>query len=305
MRQRLISAAVLVPVVVGVFLLGQPWLTIGFGILAAGCAYEAARLVRLTGLRAYAWLAVTIAGLGVAGIPLVIRAARDTVAHDSIAAPNALSLVVFVVVGVVLVMVVAPALLALRERDARSGFQGWIGTLFATAYPLLLVSIPAALVMAPVRSIDRPQPPFLAHGESWLIFLVLTVWALDSFAYLAGRYHGRGRFMNHISPNKTWSGVVGGTLAAVVVAVVVTFAMGEPLLFGAALGLVVAIAAQAGDLAESMLKRAAGAKDSGNLLPGHGGLLDRVDSFLFAGPALFFVLAWSEMTRLIPTVIPV
>ncbi len=117
--------------------------------------------------------------------------------------------------------------------------------------------------------------------------LLLTVWTFDSFAYLAGRTFRRGRFLNHISPNKTWSGVIGGTIAAVVLAAVLTWAAGGGPIGGLVLGFVVAVAAQAGDVAESMLKRTAGAKDSGTLIPGHGGVLDRVDSFLFAAPAMF------------------
>jgi phosphatidate cytidylyltransferase len=119
---------------------------------------------------------------------------------------------------------------------------------------------------------------------------VLTVWAFDTFAYVAGRTFGRGRFLNHISPNKTWSGVLGGTAAAVLVSGLLAFAAGQWLPGGLVLGLLVAVAAQAGDVAESLLKRAAGAKDSGALIPGHGGILDRVDSFLFAAPAVYVYL---------------
>jgi phosphatidate cytidylyltransferase len=99
--------------------------------------------------------------------------------------------------------------------------------------------------------------------------------------------------MHHISPKKTLEGVAGGLVAAVLVGAVLLVAFGRPFLAGAFLGLFVGAAAQAGDLAESMLKRAAGAKESGRLIPGHGGLLDRIDSFLFAAPvAFFFVVAF-------------
>jgi len=132
----------------------------------------------------------------------------------------------------------------------------------------------------------------LDAGRIWILILVLTVWSLDSAAYVSGRFVPRGHFMNHISPKKTWSGVVGGTAAALLVCTYLSWAAGQEPLFGLILGAVIAVSAQAGDLAESMLKRAAGTKDSGNLIPGHGGLLDRVDSFLFAGPAMFIALNW-------------
>src|SRR4051794_40547578 len=93
--------------------------------------------------------------------------------------------------------------------------------------------------------------------------------------------------MNHISPNKTWSGAIGGAVAAIVVCALLTGFLGQSILFGALLGLAIGIVAQAGDLTESMIKRAAGEKDSGKLLPGHGGFLDRLDSFLFAAPVMF------------------
>jgi phosphatidate cytidylyltransferase len=117
-----------------------------------------------------------------------------------------------------------------------------------------------------------------------LLVLVLTVWGFDTFAYLSGRTFKRGRFLNHISPNKTWSGVIGGTIAAALICGALTWGAGRSPLGGAVLGLAIAVTAQAGDVAESLLKRAAGQKDSGTLIPGHGGVLDRTDSFLFAAP---------------------
>ena len=124
----------------------------------------------------------------------------------------------------------------------------------------------------------------------WLLVLVLTVWSFDTFAYLSGRTFKKGRFLNHISPNKTWSGVIGGTVAAVIVGGFLAWAAGQEWWGGMLMGLFVAIAGQAGDVAESMLKRTAGAKDSSNLIPGHGGILDRVDSFLFAAPVVYIYL---------------
>jgi phosphatidate cytidylyltransferase len=128
-------------------------------------------------------------------------------------------------------------------------------------------------------------------GRLWLVVLVLAVWSLDSAAYIVGRSFPRGRFMNHISPKKTWSGAIGGTIAAVVVsAVLAAVLLSVDPIIGAVTGLLIAVAAQTGDLAESVIKRAAGVKDSGTLIPGHGGILDRVDSFLFAAPIAYLWL---------------
>ena len=122
---------------------------------------------------------------------------------------------------------------------------------------------------------------------------MLGVWSFDTGAYLVGSQIGRHKFLTHISPSKSIEGLVGGLVACTIV--VAADARGPrpgrrsgAIVLGPLLGLV----AQAGDLAESMLKRAAGAKDSGTLIPGHGGILDRIDSFLFAAPVVaLYVLA--------------
>jgi len=277
MRQRLISAAVLVPVVVLVFLAGQPWLTFGIAILAILAAWETTRLIRLAGLPAVPWVAISAPLLAVFAFESVLR-------------PGGIELGSLLLAPGLALWLMAAALPALRDGDPRSGLLSWVGTLFAGLYPSLLAFLVGVLWL---KAFDTPHlaDGVFSSGRAWLLVLVATVWSLDSAAYLAGRYHGRGRFMNHISPNKTWSGVVGGTITGVVVctALVTMLLRLEPWL-GAFIGLVVAISAQAGDLAESMLKRAAGAKDSGNLIPGHGGVLDRLDSLLFAAPALYSIL---------------
>src|SRR5204863_2422553 len=145
--------------------------------------------------------------------------------------------------------------------------------------------------VARLAATDSPVDPasmlgWLGANRAWVLALVLVVWAFDTFAYFTGRRFGRHPFMAHISPSKTLEGVVGGLVASAIVGAVLVAALGRPWLAGLGFGLALAAAAQAGDLAESMLKRAAGAKESGTLIPGHGGMLDRVDSFLFAAPVV-------------------
>jgi len=271
MRERLISAAVLVPVVVVVFLLGQPWLTLGLAIVAGLAAIEAARLLVAAGFPVEAGILVVAAPLAVLGMGW--------------SGAPAGAMPVFVAA-----VVVIAAIDAFRRLDARDGFLAWMGTSFGALYASLLAFMAGILVIAPAVPNGAAFADLLDAGRVWLLVLVLSVWSFDTFAYLSGRTFRRGRFLNHISPNKTWSGVIGGTVAAVLAAGLLTWGAGQNVVGGLLLGLLIAITAQSGDVAESLLKRAAGAKDSGRLIPGHGGVLDRVDSFLFAAPAVFAYL---------------
>jgi phosphatidate cytidylyltransferase len=285
MRQRLISAAVLVPVVIILFLLGHPWLEFGIAALAGLAAFETSRLVRAAGLPSETWFAVAAAV--VAGIGILFLFPNAFFGPPGyVLAAEALTFTA--------VVVVAAAMLALRQLDPRAGFSSWVGNVIAALYPSLLVLLTGILASSPTIPEHALLYGKLDPGRIWILILVLTVWSYDSFAYVAGKYHGRGRFMNHISPNKTWSGVVGGTAAALLVCTLLVWGAGQQPLAGIVLGFAIAVTAQAGDLAESMLKRAAGVKDSGNIIPGHGGVLDRIDSFLFAAPAMFIALTWTQ-----------
>jgi phosphatidate cytidylyltransferase len=123
-------------------------------------------------------------------------------------------------------------------------------------------------------------------GRAALLFLMLLVWASDIGAYMTGRLVGGPKLAPSISPNKTLSGALGGLVTAVGVALAVSFVVQPPgsIAWTMAVAAVLGIVAQAGDLFESAIKRKAGAKDSGHLIPGHGGLLDRLDALLAAAP---------------------
>ncbi len=125
-----------------------------------------------------------------------------------------------------------------------------------------------------------------ATGLGATALLLGAVWATDIGAYLAGRWVGGKRLAPAISPGKTWAGAIGGLLAALATGLLLARLAGFPLLLAAFLAALLSIAAQAGDLLESAVKRRCGVKDSGRLIPGHGGLLDRVDGILAAAPVL-------------------
>jgi phosphatidate cytidylyltransferase len=149
----------------------------------------------------------------------------------------------------------------------------------------LYVAVPLTMLVI----IDR-----FPKGKMWIFFLLIIVFACDTGAFYAGRTFGRHKLHPLVSPGKTWEGSVGGLIAGVLAAYVwsrfsslFVFDFG---VFMLAAGL--SLCGQIGDLAESMLKRNHGVKDSGGILPGHGGILDRVDAHLFAIPLLFVFLSW-------------
>ncbi|OGR20562.1 MAG: hypothetical protein A2559_10525 [Deltaproteobacteria bacterium RIFOXYD2_FULL_66_9] len=142
-----------------------------------------------------------------------------------------------------------------------------------------------------------PRTLLLPRGEHWVLLGILAVAAGDTMAYFTGRAIGRRKLAPSVSPNKTVEGAVGGLLGSVGCAVLYAhgFLPGVPAGYVAAAGAAVGVFGQAGDLFESLVKRAAGVKDSGTILPGHGGILDRADAILAAGPVLHLFAAWSSL----------
>jgi phosphatidate cytidylyltransferase len=138
----------------------------------------------------------------------------------------------------------------------------------------------------------------LLFGTGWVILAFAAAFLNDTFAYFAGRFFGRHKLLERISPKKTWEGFAGGVLGSVLGALAVrlldvTADLSTLSLRGTvALGLGAAVLGPIGDLAESMLKRSAGVKDSGRLIPGHGGLLDRIDALLFVAPWVWVYAAF-------------
>jgi phosphatidate cytidylyltransferase len=117
----------------------------------------------------------------------------------------------------------------------------------------------------------------------------MLAWGSDTGAYFAGKYLGKQKLYEKVSPKKTWAGAIGGVITATLGAFGLTYLYGAPKIDPIHLALIAPVATvlgQIGDLAESLLKRSVGVKDSGKIMPGHGGLLDRVDALVFAGPAL-------------------
>jgi phosphatidate cytidylyltransferase len=132
----------------------------------------------------------------------------------------------------------------------------------------------------------------LSHGRDWVYLLLVATFVSDTLAYFIGKAFGRHKMAPAISPGKTWEGAVAGVFGGIVISILFTryTPLQLPLTIGESivLGSFISLFGQIGDLAESLLKRNTGVKDSGTLMPGHGGLLDRIDSILFAGAVVYF-----------------
>jgi phosphatidate cytidylyltransferase len=164
-------------------------------------------------------------------------------------------------------------------RDPAQDVEAWLWALVTALYFGVLAAHFVALREA-------------ENGREWLFFVVLTVWTTDTGAYFLGRAIGRHKLAPAVSPGKTIEGGLGGVIAGFAAVFVLNEAFGLGLATHhlIALGLVVPIVTQIGDLAESAMKRALGVKDSSGLVPGHGGIADRLDSLLFAAPVVYYYL---------------
>jgi len=182
-------------------------------------------------------------------------------------------------------------MIAFARRDPADGFAAWSSTAFGALYVSL---IGAVAILATLWTDGATAGGDFWPERRWILVLLAGVWSFDTGAYLVGRAIGRRPFLPWISPKKTLEGVLGGLVVATLVVALVLGLSGSAPLEALILGPLLGAVAQAGDLAESLLKRAAGVKDSGTLLPGHGGILDRVDSILFAAPVL---AAWVALVH--------
>lgn len=266
MRQRAITAAFLVPLLLVVLALGGVVLAAAIAIITVLAAREVFALLRSAGHPT----------LPVLGAVLALLVIVDATFPDVLEGSGLL----LMGVGIVLI-----AVASFPIPDPRDGLATWVATVFGALYVSLLAFVVRLGNAAPPVPSDAPLG-FLGAERAWILLLILAVWSYDTGAYLIGKQFGTAKFLTHISPSKTYAGLIGGIVATTVVVGVFLWGLGESPVHAIILGPITALAAQAGDLAESMLKRAAGAKDSSDLIPGHGGMLDRVDSFLFAAPVV-------------------
>ncbi|WP_028239543.1 phosphatidate cytidylyltransferase [Stutzerimonas azotifigens] len=263
LKQRIITAAVLLPIaVIGFFLLKGVAFALFFGLVVCLGAWEWARLAGFESPSVRVGYAVAI------GLALALLAALPALASVVLAA------------GVV--WWAAATCLVLTYPNSSRYWGGPVGSLALGA----LVLLPAWQALVLLK--QWPQ-------GNWLILSVMMlVWIADIGAYFAGRRFGRRKLAPMVSPGKSWEGLVGGLAASLVVTLVVGLSRGwavAELAQALVIALLTVLISVVGDLTESMFKRKAGIKDSSQLLPGHGGILDRIDSLTAAIP-VFAVLLW-------------
>jgi phosphatidate cytidylyltransferase len=258
---RLLTAAVLIPA--AWYLCKRapfPLFVAAAVILGAIAAWECSTILRRRGSQPFTWLAIVGAlGVGVA-----------------FALPSPFAVTVSILTGAV---ILAP-ILAMRWRGTP---EAMLDAATATIFPVVFVGLPFAYTVA-LRAVPGE------NGSDLLLLAMLCVTLSDTFAYYVGSAFGAHPLAPVISPKKTWEGAVGGVAGGVLAALIAHFWFFRrlPLAHALVLGVLLSVAGILGDLAESAVKRAAGVKDSSALLPGHGGVLDRVDSLLVAAPVLYY-----------------
>jgi len=247
---RIVSAIVLAVVILGLVWLGGVVCRVLAGLVAAIVYYEWAMMRRLPTNSAHQWVAALC--LAAALLLLIL----DVEAKTLFAATA-----------------VAALIAAAHGWWSGNGFWNASGVAYAAV---------SGITLALIRNDDQA-------GLFALLFLFAVVWATDVFAYFAGRAIGGPKLAPAISPSKTWSGAIGGAVGGVAAGVLCAVLAGWGGAWIALVALVLAIVSQFGDLLESLLKRRQGVKDSSHLIPGHGGLMDRVDGLVAAGWALYVV----------------
>jgi len=189
-------------------------------------------------------------------------------------------------VNILYIIVTGIFLCSLLVQKSGNTFGKNILTIF---FSYLYILLPISLTLYIVEYHE------MAYNPRLLIFLFILIWVYDSFAYITGVLTGRNKILPSISPKKTWEGLIGGLIFVLGTAYILSLYIKDfTLIQWIILSVIVVIAGTTGDFFESFLKRKAGVKDSGNWLPGHGGILDRFDSFLFIVPFIFlFLKIWA------------
>lgn len=271
LKYRLITALILIPIVIAALFLLPP---MGFALVTLVvcmlAAWEWGQLAGFTSRSQRIWLAI-LCGLLLALMMLSIPAYHQSVHLLQVGGPLWLSLAWWLAALLLVLFYPGSAALWRNSRPIRLLFG-------------LLTIVPFFWGMLALRQFGYEQNHFT--GAWWLLYVMLLVWGADSGAYMFGKLFGKHKLAPKVSPGKTWEGLIGGLVTSALISWL--FGRYAPLnVVPATLlicSVIAALASVLGDLTESMFKREAGIKDSGHLIPGHGGILDRIDSLTAAVP---------------------
>lgn len=279
MRQRAISSIGVVLVGIVPALLGSPVFSITVALIALGALYELYRAYQRVGARPSTWTG------SIAVIALIVIAGTDAPFQALTGA----------MVGYTLIALAQH----LPKRDITGALLDWAFSLSGVMYVgvtmmhfVLIRRIQGESDMSWVTRADNLiGDGGAALGLAWLLLVLVTTWMSDVFAYLVGRRWGKQQFIPRVSPGKTREGAVAGLVGGMLTGALAAYVFGVPvpLYVALATGLLIAFGAMVGDLSESLIKRNINIKDMGAIIPGHGGLMDRIDALLFTVPLVFYI----------------
>ena len=275
---RKLSGAVLLAVVLGASLSFHSFWALLFVITTIGM-WEFYKIAEAAECRPRKMLGLAT------GLALFATTLLAVMQLEGMAAVAFVALCFAALVVALLFLIFAVELFAAREHPLRNVASTILGVVY--------VAVPMAIMTF---------IPLLLSGGEWspwyFLFYLFIVWGNDVFAYLVGITLGRHRLCERISPKKSWEGFFGGIVGALGVGAVAAWTLGESYPLWIGLAAVVAVASVVGDLVESMFKREAGIKDSGNILPGHGGMLDRFDALIYSVPFALVYLMVLELIKM-------
>jgi phosphatidate cytidylyltransferase len=284
---RVLSALVLLPVVIGTIWFLPPWATLGLAVIAAILAFlEYCTIAQALGVsvpRVIGGVAVVLVCIGMA--------TGDMLSHERSMRGDVVILPNFVPIVLLAQLLVAGALAVAKGRPAPSALSDVAATMFAPLYiglPLGALAWVSGTWWLAIP-LQREFTSVDLDGRVAVLLLLVTMVISDSAQYYCGRTFGKRPLAPTISPKKTVEGAIGGVVfGTLAMAIGGHYVFASPIWILALLGAAISLLGIVGDLFESLLKRSAGVKDSSNLIPGHGGVLDRIDSWLFTAP-LYYV----------------
>jgi phosphatidate cytidylyltransferase len=263
LRQRILTAIIGLPLLVAIIWFGEPWFTLLIAAMAILGSFEFYRMSRHSKIQPLTYF-------GIVWVLLIVLSPHCPYT------PTAPFLITSAIVISLIWLLFRPP----KEQ----AFNNWAWTMAGILYVGWLLSYWVSL-----RSLEI--------GRAWVFWAMFTTFASDTCAFFIGRAWGKHNLAPSISPGKTWEGVIGGLLGSIIASLILGIVFSLPLSYWliAFLGFIISIFAQLGDLVESLLKRNTGTKDSSRLVPGHGGVLDRIDSLIFTGIIVYYFVIFTTL----------